>query len=1019
MASAERLFVIEGHGYGHGVGMSQSGAEGFAAHGYRHDQILGHYYPGTKVARVPRTARIRVLLADRRSAVVVHSAAPISLTDAAGRSMLLPAGSYRLDSTMAVRAGGGYVRPRPPVRLEPTVQPLALDGNAFRGALLIARDAAGLSVVNDLPIDLYVRGVVAWEMPASWRVEALKAQAVAARSYALAAVRRDRSFDVYPDQRSQMYGGVRAELASTNRAVEATSGEVLVWEGRVATTFFSSSSGGRTAAAGDVWPGGRSPAYLRSVPDPYDTVSPQHHWGPLLLSAATLSGRLGIANIQGVRTTLNGSQRVAALTIAAADGVHVLSGGEVARALGLRSTWFSIRPSGVGGVFPGPPHRPTPVRKRRAHRQEPAPPVTVARRRARAATATPIKREHDVPALEERLAVAALLLILALALSRPPGRLRPGAGRAVALLAGVSASAAAGAIVVTAVLSREQTVANGGGGHPLARTTTAPAPAVRSNASPPRPAEAVVARLPSLPAPVPVRGVLQWQTESTAAPPVAGQHARAERRTAAPAWTQVEPPPSEPAQPAPALTISGVRILASSSSAARIGWSTSHLAATQGARGFALTPTVWTAPEAPSLEHETSLSGLDPATTYSIWLQAIDAWGQTSTAMLTLSTPLLTGQQRSRADGDTILLDEQPFFPRMLWATCRHELPEKIEQGINLFMGNGCGEDSQLFEALGGRAVAVVGSATGQTSGDGLIGWYYPDEWDEHLPGRMAAADLSRLVERPPPGILSFLTLTNHFYSRAEPLPQGRGIYDSLVQLPDVIGFDIYPLQIWCRDDRFTDIYDAQRELDQLTLTKPAFQWIEVRAMQCAGEHLRPQADTVRAETWLAIAGGADGIGYFPNEWTPEVGAEITRTNSELEELAAALLADPASAASESAHLRVAARVLNGALYIIAVNATRTPVDAAIQVPGLGGRVVEAFGENRSLTPSGDSFNDHFDPLGVHIYLAAPVTWDRTATANALVARANSAHDGQQAQDDEVGKLDDEHGVPAGAPLMW
>src|SRR5438477_472908 len=137
-----------------------------------------------------------------------------------------------------------------------------------------------------------------------------------------------------------------------------------------------------------------------------------------------------------------------------------------------------------------------------------------------------------------------------------------------------------------------------------------------------------------------------------------------------------------------------------------------------------------------------------------------------------------------------------------------------------------------------------------------------------------------------------FLTLTNHFYSRAAPLPQGRALYPPLVANADVIGFDLYPLQSWCRFDSFGDVYDAQQELVRLAQGKPTFQWIEARAMDCAGDPaLDPTPATVRAETWLAIAGGAHGIGYFPKDWSPEIGAEIAREKAEIETLAPALTA--------------------------------------------------------------------------------------------------------------------------------
>jgi peptidoglycan hydrolase-like amidase len=212
------MFVIEGHGYGHGVGLSQYGAEGLTRHGYSYLEVLAHYYPGTSLARVPQSARIRVLIATGYRSVSVASAGSVSIWDGAGATAELGPGAYTVGPTQITK-GGNALSPRPPLRLEPTSSPLRLNGRAFRGSLVISPDRSGLSVTNDLPIDLYVRGVVAREMPANWGTEALKAQAVAARSYALASLRPSRSFDVYPDQRSQMYGGVTAEARATNAAV--------------------------------------------------------------------------------------------------------------------------------------------------------------------------------------------------------------------------------------------------------------------------------------------------------------------------------------------------------------------------------------------------------------------------------------------------------------------------------------------------------------------------------------------------------------------------------------------------------------------------------------------------------------------------------------------------------------------------------------------------------------------------------------------------------------------------------
>src|SRR5262249_13734303 len=152
-----------------------------------------------------------------------------------------------------------------------------------------------VSVVNSLALDTYLRGVVPSESPSRWPLAALEAQAVAARSYAISELRPNAFYDLLPTTSDQVYGGVRAENPSSDKAVYATLGKVLTWDGQIARTYSSSSSGGRTEAVQDAWPGSAPIPYLRSVPDPYDTYSPHHDWGPYQLSSTRLAGQLGLA----------------------------------------------------------------------------------------------------------------------------------------------------------------------------------------------------------------------------------------------------------------------------------------------------------------------------------------------------------------------------------------------------------------------------------------------------------------------------------------------------------------------------------------------------------------------------------------------------------------------------------------------------------------------------------------------------------------------------------------------------
>ncbi len=182
-------------------------------------------------------------------------------------------------------------------------------------------------------------------------------------------------------------------------------------------------------------------------------------------------------------------------------------------------------------------------------------------------------------------------------------------------------------------------------------------------------------------------------------------------------------------------------------------------------------------------------------------------------------------------------------------------------------------------------------------------------------------------------------------------------------------------MQIWCRYEGFDHVYHSQRDLDALVQGRPTYQWIETRQMGCTDKSLVPTAQTVEVETWLAIAGGADGIGWFP--WNPDnasVSAAMKRVGDQIAALQPALLAPELPAgASRGKGIFVGARKLNDAIYVIAVNATRAKVTSQILVNGLGNFPLETvFEPKRRITPTGGLFSDTFGPLQTHIYVYAP-----------------------------------------------
>ncbi len=343
-AGAGTALVVTGHGWGHGVGMSQWGAYGYARHGWSYRHILRHYYPGTGLGHAGEPY-VRVLLVQNAKIATIGCAAALKVGN--GRHFTrLPAGRYGVGPRLVlpVRAhGGGRSLGRVAV-FACRKAPLTLDGRAYHGTLVVRSNGRSLAVVNGLRLDTYVRGVVPSESPSRWPLAELEAQAVAARSYAVSELRPDRPYDLLPDTRDQVYGGVAAERPRSDRAVYATRGKVLMWDGEVARTYYSSSSGGRTEAVQDAWPGSSPIPYLRSVPDPYDVYSPNHTWGPLGLSPSVLASRLGLdGTVESVRVRRDSSWRAESVLFRLASGaVATRSGEQVERALHLRSTWFSI-----------------------------------------------------------------------------------------------------------------------------------------------------------------------------------------------------------------------------------------------------------------------------------------------------------------------------------------------------------------------------------------------------------------------------------------------------------------------------------------------------------------------------------------------------------------------------------------------------------------------------------------------------------------------------------------------------
>ena len=333
---ASSVVVFSGHGWGHGLGLSQWGAYGYAKHGWTYDQILAHYYSGTTLGQA-KVSTVRVLVGETKTTKLVSGTAG-TVTDAAGTKVALdPETTVVLKPKLAL---AGHPELQPPFTFT-AKQPIAIDERPFRGKLVASSDGKVVHLVDVLGLEAYLKGVVPAEMPSSWSPEALKAQAVAARSYALAHLTKGRDFDVYGDTRDQVYGGVDAEATNASVAVDATKGQVVLYKGKVADTLFFSTSGGRTASALEST--GTNIPYLVPVADPYDTLSPYHSWGPVLLDGAKVAKLFKVASPIADLVPTNGpSGRVKTLSVVSDDeSTATLTGNAVRGALELRSTWFT------------------------------------------------------------------------------------------------------------------------------------------------------------------------------------------------------------------------------------------------------------------------------------------------------------------------------------------------------------------------------------------------------------------------------------------------------------------------------------------------------------------------------------------------------------------------------------------------------------------------------------------------------------------------------------------------------
>jgi stage II sporulation protein D len=357
-AFAEAVFTVRGHGFGHGIGMSQYGAKGMAEYGASYSSILKHFYQGTTLGSLATEPVVRVAIQKSNTPqgywtvrgnnadiwVDYPGRANATADFASGGYLVLPKGqSFTVTplgstTTITIRdqnkepkavITGNWVhlwerdttKPRYSglVQIMQATGPFDRQNLLYNGSLKLERSTSFNTLLharNYVYLEDYVKCVVPRESPASWPTEAIKAQAVAARSYAYAGLKPTSTFDVYCTTRSQVYNGWGQWTAAdgsvrhgddpdtaalegdwqSDPEVVATKLQLVKYGTTTVVTYFHSSSGGHTEDIDKAWPSSTAKPYYQGVPDPYGK-SPYDNWGPWTYTASQVRSRLLAAGI--------------------------------------------------------------------------------------------------------------------------------------------------------------------------------------------------------------------------------------------------------------------------------------------------------------------------------------------------------------------------------------------------------------------------------------------------------------------------------------------------------------------------------------------------------------------------------------------------------------------------------------------------------------------------------------------------------------------------------------------------
>jgi stage II sporulation protein D len=370
-SSSSRSFTLKGSGYGHGYGMSQYGAYGAAKAGLSWKQILAFYYPGTTLDLMSAGTTIKVwVTADNDDSLRVLPAKGLRVEDGAGHKFVVPTGS-KYASWRISRSGSGYeLSYRSSGGSSTTVKTGLANGTwsfhtaghlvkvvmpsgsvrEYRGSVFLVRSGSGARTVNRVKLEDYVKAVVPAEMPTSWAEDAVRVQAVAARSYAVRL--RDftnySGYDICDTTACQVYGGYAVtikgkrtvrETAAGNAAVAATASTIVKYQGAVALTMFASSNGGHTAQG--------SYRYLAPRRDPYDNDIKSQAWTTRVSAGRIAKAWPSVGSVRSLKVISRDGDgawggRVQKIKIVGSRKSLTVTGGTFKSKLGLRSTLFTV-----------------------------------------------------------------------------------------------------------------------------------------------------------------------------------------------------------------------------------------------------------------------------------------------------------------------------------------------------------------------------------------------------------------------------------------------------------------------------------------------------------------------------------------------------------------------------------------------------------------------------------------------------------------------------------------------------